>query len=120
MAAASECDLEGFLKFVLQKTEELSLSKDGGSLSENFLSELLTHVDLLGKTTQLLHEIGDSSDEGGTIWRTYTLKLKKILFLSLLSIIINAREQLQLVIYHCRKRQLKEQEDRPIQYLKTC
>ena len=62
MAAASECDLEGFLKFVLQKTEELSLSKDGGSFSENFLSELLTHVDLLGKTTQLLHEIGDSSD----------------------------------------------------------
>ena len=63
MAAASECDLEGFLKFVLQKTEELSLSKDGGSFSENFLSELLTHVDLLGKTTQLLHEIGDSSDD---------------------------------------------------------
>ena len=63
MAAASECNLEGFLKFVLQKTEELSLSKDGGSFSENFLSELLTHVDLLGKTTQLLHEIGDSSDD---------------------------------------------------------
>ena len=56
MAAASECDLEGFLKFVLQKTEELSLSKDGGSFSENFLSELLTHVDLLGKTTQLSWE----------------------------------------------------------------
>jgi len=54
-------DVEKFLMFVIEKSEENRLRQENRDVSENFLSDLLTHLDLLGKTVQLLHEIGNIS-----------------------------------------------------------
>ena len=51
-------DVEMILKFVLERSEEMSIQQDPLNDSENFLSELLTHVDLLRQTVQCLYEIG--------------------------------------------------------------
>ena len=51
-------DVEEFLGIVLQKSEEVSLLLNGDN-SEEFLAELLKHIDLLGKTVQLLQEMKD-------------------------------------------------------------
>ena len=51
-------DVEMVLKRVLERSEEISTHQDPLNDSENFLSELLTHVDLLGQTVQCLYEIG--------------------------------------------------------------
>ncbi|CAB3995010.1 Hypothetical predicted protein, partial [Paramuricea clavata] len=47
-------DVEHFLEFVLKRSEEISLQEN-----EDILSELLRHIDLLGRTVQLLEEIRD-------------------------------------------------------------
>ncbi|CAB3984915.1 hypothetical protein AC249_AIPGENE5997 [Paramuricea clavata] len=47
-------DVEHFLEFVLKRSEEISLQEN-----EDILSELLKHIDLLGRTVQLLEEIRD-------------------------------------------------------------
>jgi len=52
-------DVETFLKFVLERSEELSIHRERQEMREDFLSDLLTHVDLLGKTVEFLHEIGN-------------------------------------------------------------
>ncbi|XP_028410615.1 uncharacterized protein LOC114533306 [Dendronephthya gigantea] len=54
-------ELEQFLAFVLNRSEEIRLLENT-SASDNFLSELLKHIDLLGKTVQLLNEIKDFVD----------------------------------------------------------
>ena len=51
-------DIEKFLNFVLKESEEIGLHRGHRDISENELSQLLKHVDLLGKTVQLLQEIG--------------------------------------------------------------
>ena len=48
---------EKFLKYVLERPKEIN----GGDDCENWLNELLLHVDLLGKTVQFLNEIGNIS-----------------------------------------------------------
>ena len=57
MAIAHSKDLKTFLMCVIQRTDEILLHKDGLPFSENLLSDLLTHADLLGNTMQLLQEI---------------------------------------------------------------
>ena len=54
-------DVETFLKFVLERSDEISIHQENRGDSETFLSELLVHVDLLGKTVQFLHEISNIS-----------------------------------------------------------
>ena len=48
---------EKFLKYVLEIPKEINGRDD----CENWLNELLLHVDLLGKTVQFLNEIGNIS-----------------------------------------------------------
>ena len=62
MAIAHSEDVKTFLKCVIQRTDQILLHKDGLFFSENLLSDLLTHADLLGNTMQLLQEICDSSN----------------------------------------------------------
>ena len=59
-------EVDTFLKYVLERSKEIN----GGIPQErrgncenlqNLLNELLLHVDLLGKTVQFLHEIGNMS-----------------------------------------------------------
>lgn len=54
-------DVETFLKYVLERSEEIGIHQENRGDSETFLSELLVHVDLLGKTVQFLHEISNIS-----------------------------------------------------------
>ena len=49
-------DVETFLKYVLERLEEIGIHQENRGDSEIFLSELVVHVDLLGKTEQFLHE----------------------------------------------------------------
>jgi hypothetical protein len=51
----AEDDVEQFLRSVLERSE--ALINHRGRKDESFLSDLLTHVDLLGKTVGFLHEI---------------------------------------------------------------
>ena len=54
--------LEKLLKYVLERSKELNGGihhESGGDDRENLLNELLLHVDLLSKTVQFLHEIGN-------------------------------------------------------------
>ena len=53
--------METFLKYVLEKTEEIVLQQEQRGDRENFLSELLTHLDLLGNTVQFLHDVSNIS-----------------------------------------------------------
>ena len=48
--------VEEFLAIVLKRSESLIQNRN---TSEDFLAELLKHVDLLGNTVQLLQEIKD-------------------------------------------------------------
>ena len=43
-------DVETFLKYVLERSEEIGIHQENRGDSETFLSELVVHVDLLGKT----------------------------------------------------------------------
>jgi len=55
-------DVETFLKYLLERSEEIGIHQENRGDSETFLSEiLLVHVDLLGKTVQFLHEIANIS-----------------------------------------------------------
>lgn len=54
-------EVETFLKYVLERSEEINGGAHHESRGENFLNELLLHVDLLGNTVQFLHEIGNIS-----------------------------------------------------------
>ena len=54
-------DVETFLKYVLERSEEIGIHQESRGDSETFLSELLMHVDLLGKTVQFLYEISNIS-----------------------------------------------------------
>ena len=42
--------METFLKYVLERSEEIGIHQENRGDSETFLSELVVHVDLLGKT----------------------------------------------------------------------
>ena len=48
----------GATKVCYTANREILLHKDGVTFCENFLRDLLTHVDLRGKTIQLLHSFG--------------------------------------------------------------
>ena len=50
-------EVETFLKYVLERSEEINGGTHHESQGGNFLNELLLHVDLLGNTVQFLHEI---------------------------------------------------------------
>ena len=56
-------EVEIFLKYVLDRSQEIngSIHQENRGDCEYFLSELLLHVDLLGKTVHFLHEIGNMS-----------------------------------------------------------
>lgn len=54
-------EVETFLKYVLERSEEINGGAHHESRGENFLNELLLHMDLLGNTVQFLHEIGNLS-----------------------------------------------------------
>ena len=54
-------EVETFLKYVLERSEEINGGAHHESRGENFLNVLLLHVDLLGNTVQFLHEIGNIS-----------------------------------------------------------
>ena len=65
-------DVETFLKYVLERSEEIGIHQENRGDSETFLSELLVHVDLLGKTVQFLHEISNISSldhQDGKKWK---------------------------------------------------
>ena len=53
-------EVETFLKYVLERSEEINGGAHHESRGENFLNELLLHVDLLGNTVRFLHEIGNT------------------------------------------------------------
>jgi hypothetical protein len=57
-------DVKEFLEIVLKRSEEICLSANRNT-SSDFLSELLKHIELLGKTVQLLQEIKDIVVEAG-------------------------------------------------------
>ncbi len=59
-------DAKEFLEIVLKRSEEICLSANRNT-SSDFLSELLKHIDLLGKTVQLLQEIKDIVVEAGEL-----------------------------------------------------
>ena len=54
-------EVEMFLKYVLDRSQEIngSVHQENRGDCEYFLSELLLHLDLLGKTVHFLHEIGN-------------------------------------------------------------
>jgi len=54
--------VETFLKYVLERSEEIGIHQENRGDSETFLSKLLVHVELLGKTVQFLHEISNISN----------------------------------------------------------
>ena len=58
-------EVEIFLKYVLERSKEINggIPQERRSRGdcENLLNELLLHVDLLGKTVQFLHGIGNIS-----------------------------------------------------------
>ena len=56
-------EVETFLKYVLERSKEINggLPHERRGNCDNLLNELLLHVDLLGKTVQFLHEIGNIS-----------------------------------------------------------
>ena len=60
-------EVETFLKYVLERSKEIngrsrpSIPYERRGNCDNLLNKLLLHVDLLGKTVQFLHEIGNIS-----------------------------------------------------------
>ena len=56
-------EVETFLKYVLERSKEINggIPHERRGNCENLLNELLLHVDLLGKTVQFLHVVGNIS-----------------------------------------------------------
>jgi len=75
-------DVETFLKYVLERSEEIGIHQENRGDSETFLIELLVHVDLPGKTVQFLYKkfriyrlLTIRMRRNGKSWRKFILKL---------------------------------------------